>query len=183
MRTLCVPLQPLEHASAALRDLQVAGLPLHAREAWRAASSALAEVLQAAESVPSHTTTRRGPVPPTDVFTATETAVYRPLVTIYEAARTLECSRGEVREQLADGRLPCYRLGHGIVRTRCAATPMLDISSDLVTADEAAAYLGVEKKWVYNHLGELPHCVLGMAKSFRLAELDWYVEEHRRGLR
>jgi hypothetical protein len=102
-----------------------------------------------------------------------------PLVSMPEASRQLGLPRTGLRSALNERSLPLYDLGQATLRTRIARGPSRDETVQ-VSAQQLAEYLSVERKWVYNHLGEIPHWVLGPTKVFRLAEVDWFLETFRR---
>ena len=179
MSTIAVSQAHLERAATALGRVSPMDMPAEARQAWQVVNDALAQALDGVATAPPHATARRGPVPPA-TLPMQSLEGFRPLVGVDEAARSLGQTPSQVRRGLEDGTLPRYRLGAGLIRTRCTGTPVFRSSGESLTAEDTAAYFSVDKKWVYNHIGELPHCVLGMAKSFRLPELDWYLEEFRR---
>jgi hypothetical protein len=73
-----------------------------------------------------------------------------------------------------------------IVRTRVtdaeAAAREAYLDGELVSADAAAAYLGVPRKWVYNHSAKLPRYEGPTgAVAFSIVELEWYLDTFARG--
>ncbi len=51
--------------------------------------------------------------------------------------------------------------------------------SNLLSIEDLAEYLGVEKDWVYSHIKEIPHSKVGRFPRFRKAEIDKWLEGNR----
>lgn len=52
-------------------------------------------------------------------------------------------------------------------------------TSNLVTVDEVARYLGMSKKWVYvaAERGEIPSYLVGRSRRFRMSAIEKWLEE------
>ncbi|GAB4240903.1 MAG: hypothetical protein OHK0028_19220 [Deltaproteobacteria bacterium] len=54
--------------------------------------------------------------------------------------------------------------------------PAAEIQSPLLSVQQAAAYLGMSKDWVYENLKKLiPHVKIGGALRFRKEDIDRYI--------
>ncbi len=49
----------------------------------------------------------------------------------------------------------------------------------LLSVEGLAEYLGVEKKWVYAHIKEIPHSKVGKFHRFRKRDVDRWLEARR----
>ena len=58
-------------------------------------------------------------------------------------------------------------------------TRQLDDDRIMDVAD-LAKYLGRKDKWIYNHISELPHFMLGGFLSFKKSKIDLYIERQSR---
>lgn len=175
----------LRDAASALMALPSTGLTSAQRKTIEEAAAAIDGAVEYVRVVPPapplHSTQRRGPVPPADLEAWLDAqGVGGSLITYDEASQRLGCEWAVVRDLAYGGDLPRYDLGWTHPRTRLGGARVGSLYGDPITAEQAADHLGVDKKWIYNHLGELPHCVLGSGKSFRYDELDWYLECFRR---
>jgi len=56
---------------------------------------------------------------------------------------------------------------------------------EVLDVDQAAAYIGMSRKWIYRHYEIIPHIRVGFGRKprlkFRRRDLDAWLEEHRVG--
>ncbi len=51
--------------------------------------------------------------------------------------------------------------------------------SNLLSVEDLAEYLGVEKDWVYSHIKEIPHFKVGRFPRFRRKDVDRWLESNK----